>query len=288
MPSRVLREGILTSERVNSLDWEEEVFYRRLMSVVDDFGRFTAHSSLLRAALYPLKLDTVRDSDVDRMLEAVEQAGLVRVYVVAQKRFVELLDFRQQTRAKESKYPDPPAPAAHPHGACIADAQQPLTDVHLDGGGIGGEVVVEIGDGVVPPGTRTHAHEATPSTERFAMRIGWRPSEHIGAIAVNSGFVLPTPEDFEAAVAEFVAYWLTQTARRRTQHEWDHALVKHLKSERVRSQSQRSGGANANRPRRAELSATERNIRTIAGLTGRDREQQREPDHIDGTAERVD
>lgn len=285
MPSRVLREGILTSERVNSLDWEEEVFYRRLMSVVDDFGRFTAHSSLLRAALYPLKLDTVRDSDVDRLLESVERAGLVRVYVVAQKRFVELLDFRQQTRAKESKYPDPPAPAGQTDGGCTAHAQQPLTDVHLDGGGIGGGVEVVFGDGVVPPSTR--AHEA--SAERFAMRVGWRPSQHIGSIAVNSGFVLPNPEDFEAAVAEFVAYWLTQTARKRTQHEWDHALVKHLKAERVRSQTQRSGGAHANRPRRADqLSATERNIRTIAGLTGRDREPERDPEHIDGTAVRVD
>lgn len=35
MPSRILREGILTSERVNALAPLEELFYRRLMSVVD-------------------------------------------------------------------------------------------------------------------------------------------------------------------------------------------------------------------------------------------------------------
>ncbi len=48
MPNRILREGILTSERVNLLSWEAEVFYRRLMSVVDDYGRFHAHPALLR------------------------------------------------------------------------------------------------------------------------------------------------------------------------------------------------------------------------------------------------
>jgi hypothetical protein len=39
MPSRLLREGILDSEAVNALSFAAEVFYRRLMSVVDDFGR---------------------------------------------------------------------------------------------------------------------------------------------------------------------------------------------------------------------------------------------------------
>lgn len=122
MPNRILREGILTSERVNSLNWEAEVFYRRLMSVVDDFGRFTAHPSLLRAALYPLKLDTVRDANMERLLALVEQARLVRVYEVDGKRFLELLDFKQQVRAKESKFPQPPALATQMHSACTAHA----------------------------------------------------------------------------------------------------------------------------------------------------------------------
>ena len=38
MPSRVIRDGILESESVNALSWEAELFFRRLMSVVDDFG----------------------------------------------------------------------------------------------------------------------------------------------------------------------------------------------------------------------------------------------------------
>lgn len=126
MPNRILREGILTSERVNALGWEAEVFYRRLMSVVDDFGRFSAHPSLLRASLYPLKLDTVRDANLERLLASVEHARLVRVYQVAGKRYLELLDFRQQARAKESKYPPPPSDceshAQHVHSKSEADA----------------------------------------------------------------------------------------------------------------------------------------------------------------------
>lgn len=55
MPNRILREGILTSPNVARLGWAEEVFYRRLMSVVDDFGRYYARPALLSACHEPAK-----------------------------------------------------------------------------------------------------------------------------------------------------------------------------------------------------------------------------------------
>src|SRR3990167_11311858 len=57
MPNRILREGILSSERINTLSVHAELFYRRLLSVVDDYGRFFAHPALLRSACYPLRVD---------------------------------------------------------------------------------------------------------------------------------------------------------------------------------------------------------------------------------------
>lgn len=149
MPNRILREGILTSERINTLTWEAEVFYRRLMSVVDDYGRYSAHPSLLRAALFPLKLDTVRDANMERLLALVEQASLVRVYEVSGKRYLEMLDFRQQVRAKDSKYPAPPSDAKQTKVTCIADAKHTQADAHLDVFG-----VVDVFEDVNPPTPR--------------------------------------------------------------------------------------------------------------------------------------
>ena len=78
MPTRILREGIVTSEAVNRLSHESELFYRRLMSVLDDYGRYFAHPSILRAACYPLQLDRVSEADVQRMLsECVANALLL-------------------------------------------------------------------------------------------------------------------------------------------------------------------------------------------------------------------
>lgn len=130
MPNRILREGILTSEGVNSLSWQEEVFYRRLMSVVDDFGRYYASPKLLRAACYPLHIDKVSDSDIGKWLTACVTAALVRVYPASDgKRYLELEKFGQQVRAKASKFP---SPADDSLSTCVADAKQMPANAHLD------------------------------------------------------------------------------------------------------------------------------------------------------------
>ena len=122
MPNRLIRDGILTSERVCRLSWPEEIFYRRLMSVVDDFGRYSANPTLLRAACYPLQIDKISDVDVKKWLSACQKADLVMCYQAKDgKVYLELKDFRQQVRAKTSKYPDP-------DGTCIADAKQVISD----------------------------------------------------------------------------------------------------------------------------------------------------------------
>lgn len=106
MPTRILREGIITSEKVNELSPGAELFYRRSMSVIDDYGRYFAHPSLLRAACYALQLERVSEADVKRWLSECTALGLMRVY--GHGKYVELANFRQQTRSP-SKFPEPQA-----------------------------------------------------------------------------------------------------------------------------------------------------------------------------------
>lgn len=110
MPNRIIRDGILTSENVDKLGVHAEVFYRRLMSVVDDFGRYTAHPSLLRAACYPLRVDSIREADISRFLTEVQGAGLIVLYEVDGKRYLQMNKV-DDPRAKKSKYPAVPASA---------------------------------------------------------------------------------------------------------------------------------------------------------------------------------
>ena len=83
---------------------ESELFYRRLMSVVDDYGRYFAHPSLLRAACYPLQLEKISESDVQRMLNECVATAVLVLYRAG--KYLQVVKFRQQTRSK-SKFPEP-------------------------------------------------------------------------------------------------------------------------------------------------------------------------------------
>lgn len=116
MPSRIVREGILTSEAVNSLSPGAELFYRRLMSVVDDYGRYEAHPAILLPACYPRQLDKVSISMLAEWLTECAQAvstetddplPLVSIYTVKGKKYLQINRFEQRTRTP-SKWPDPP------------------------------------------------------------------------------------------------------------------------------------------------------------------------------------
>lgn len=145
MPTRILRDGILTSERVAKLGWGEEVFYRRLMSVADDYGRYYALPALLRAACYPLHLDKVSDADIGKWLTACVNAALVSVYPASDgKRYLQILDFGQRIQSK-SKFPEPTESRSEVPLRLVANGNaQQSTVVHGELPLVTAPVVVEV------------------------------------------------------------------------------------------------------------------------------------------------
>ena len=154
MPNRILRDAILTSERVAALDWAAEVFYRRLHSIVDDYGRHEAGHQLLRARCYPLQTDSVRVADIARWMAACQKSGLILVYGANGKQFLEVSDFGQQQRSA-SKCPAPDS-----------SCSQVLANEHL-----GVVVCVDEGVGVRDGATDILAayHAALPACQQIAV-----------------------------------------------------------------------------------------------------------------------
>lgn len=152
MPTRILREGIITSKRVNALAPEAELFYRRLMSVVDDYGRYFAEPTLLRAGCYPYQLKRVTDPMVSGWLAMCVATYLIFPYSVDATPYLQMLDTRQQIRSP-SKYPAPDeklfreftAAAKHVESVRLANDKQ-MSSLVVDVDVV--EVVVEVGDGV--------------------------------------------------------------------------------------------------------------------------------------------
>lgn len=107
MPNRILRDWT-DSERVNDLTVHAERFFVRLIMKADDFGRYTANPKLLKAALYPLLSDSIRDADITRWMTECQKSGLIVVYEVSSKPIVQIQNFNQRLRQSVEKYPPPP------------------------------------------------------------------------------------------------------------------------------------------------------------------------------------
>jgi hypothetical protein len=108
VPNRYVRESAIESETVDRLSWAGEVFWRRLLNRVDDFGRYTANRELLRAALFPLRLNKVSAADVGKMLLECEQSGLVSTWKGEDGKEYLVMHKWEKGRAHSSRYPEPP------------------------------------------------------------------------------------------------------------------------------------------------------------------------------------
>ncbi len=126
MPDRIIREYLLFSSRVDTLSFEAEVFYRRLMSKADDYGRYDGRLAMLRSQLFALRIDQVKEPDVARWLKECVDAGVILYYEVDGEPYVEIQDFNQRLRT-ESKYPHPPGKEAEEAALLEVAHQNALT-----------------------------------------------------------------------------------------------------------------------------------------------------------------
>ena len=107
MPNRYLRSSYIESEAINAVSLQAEVLWTHLLVTVDDFGRYDSATRILRPKLFPLRLDTVSEADIERWLRECAVAGLIALYTVDAKNYLQLNKF-ERGRAEKSKYPPPP------------------------------------------------------------------------------------------------------------------------------------------------------------------------------------
>lgn len=195
MPNRILREGILTSERVNNLSMMGELFYRRLFSVADDFGRYTANTKLLRTLVWTFRVDDVTERQISGWLKECAKVKLVILYTVDDKKFLELRDFNQRTRAQNSKFPSPEDGAVL--GACNTDDGHRRSSAHGDGDGDGD------GDAI---------HTRPKGRGAHGLSGDWEPNKKHKELCKEYGL------DIKAAT-DFFKNWAANTTKK--YKDWD-------------------------------------------------------------------
>lgn len=108
MGYRLLKDSICTSETIDALDWIGEVTFYRLLVNCDDYGVMDARPKILKSRLFPLKEDIISD-DMIIVLRQLESAGLIRTYKVGGKPFLQVTNWAEHQRVRDSKhkYPTP-------------------------------------------------------------------------------------------------------------------------------------------------------------------------------------
>jgi hypothetical protein len=110
MPQRFLRPGITTSKRWNRCDWPTQSLYLRIITLVDDHGRYDADSELLRSHAFPFGDPfgkVLPLTALVRMLRALADKRLLILYKYEGKEYLQLLRWHERARSA-SKFPEPP------------------------------------------------------------------------------------------------------------------------------------------------------------------------------------
>lgn len=104
MPQRILKPGITTSPKWDGSSWMAQSFYIRLLTLVDDFGRYEANINLLRSHAFPLRED-MRAPQVQKLCHELQANQLAIFYKVDGKEYLQLTNWTNAPRAEKSKFP---------------------------------------------------------------------------------------------------------------------------------------------------------------------------------------
>lgn len=146
MPQRLLRPGITHSERWNAVGWAEQSLFIRILTFVDDYGRWDGRESVIWSHCYgvwnhqnphspaaatrkKLPRSAVTLQQLAEMLQRLAAAGLILIFDDAPtgKRVLQVLQWQERIRdgAKE-RWPAPPKSVngSQPSAAPSRDPQQ--------------------------------------------------------------------------------------------------------------------------------------------------------------------
>jgi hypothetical protein len=154
MPSRVVREGLLSSESVAQLHDATFRLYVSLILTADDFGLVEIGYGPVRESTALLDWNRER---VAAMLAELTDAGLILPYEVERKQYAAIARWRSTVKSRRPKHPVPTFGMGHmlePYG--FKDAATRLATLHLFN---------HLSSGRVPPEGPQVPPRAYPGTE---------------------------------------------------------------------------------------------------------------------------
>lgn len=107
MPNRFIKESCRSSKNLDKItDFEERLFWR-LITTADDFGRFQACPSLVRASCFPYR--SISLVNIEKALSGLQNNSLIILYSMGDRQYGEFSTWEKhqgKARARYSKYPN--------------------------------------------------------------------------------------------------------------------------------------------------------------------------------------
>jgi hypothetical protein len=107
VPNRLLREGICTSDMINTLSADEEVFFYRLLVICDDFGHADGRAAILKANCFPLR-ESASTTKIEAWINGLALKGMIRRYKHLGKPYLAIAKWEARIRTNP-KHPLPDA-----------------------------------------------------------------------------------------------------------------------------------------------------------------------------------
>ena len=171
MPNRIIKESICTSNEIDSLKPEEELFFYRILVNCDDYGRMDARPPILRAKCFPLRIDKIKDKDIKAWLNTLVARGLVFIYRVEGKDYLQMVTWEkhQQVRAKRSKFPAPDDGVMHK----IADVT-----VEKSSDSNGNQMQSDVPENPIRIQSESLSESESKAKKSYAQFVKMTPEEH--------------------------------------------------------------------------------------------------------------
>src|ERR1035437_3196677 len=112
MPQRFLRPGITNSERWNTVSFACQSFYIRILTHVDDYGRFDGRPAVLHGHCFSVwneqnPKQQINLQQVEQMLQQLAAGFLIDWYDQEGKKVVQLVQWQERIReGTRSKWPE--------------------------------------------------------------------------------------------------------------------------------------------------------------------------------------
>jgi hypothetical protein len=111
MPQRFLKPGITNSSRWNRVSFKAQSLFVRLLTLVDDFGRYDGRPSVIWGYCFSVwneehPNDAVSAQETAALCQQLAAEDLIEIYEADGKKVVQIIQWTERARSNTSKWPE--------------------------------------------------------------------------------------------------------------------------------------------------------------------------------------